>query len=581
MNPERLFVSPPLPLGAEPHPTLPLQIEMPPHALRWPHHLVVAVLSLFFLLWFIPYYEGLLGASASLDSPNEKTRVLNVASIGLYRELHINRTRGMWWCRETDLAGRRSRPSDGANAPHLFYYPGKTPGMALMLGPLYGAYRWVFGRKPPTLFEVTYFSRLFGVIIPMLLFAMLFYAVLLHLCASRYVILTGYAVFFLGNVLYPYALVVSSHTFASGLLFALFVALWRPARRPWQRAIYSFGAGFGLGLAFGSEYTAVLSGVIIGILGLFIVPPHRLQIPAEGIPSGWRAYWHSIAIRWHLGFVLLGSLLPALAVLWYHQRAFGHPFAMPYYHLLNPTFQHLNQQGFFGYRLPQFDHLFQTFFSSHYGLFFWTPFLLFALPAFIVLLRRAKLRKFGFILLLLCGLWCLYTMVQHSPRGGWTVGPRYIANIVPFLLLAAIWYVDRLYRRFGNKIAILIALTAVWSIVWNAPVSAYFPHLPEHSKFALVEIFATMWRGGLSPMNLLGLSAGWANLIYFGVLTGVCLYVSYAGLIGQTRKYAYATVTLCLLLAALVVFQVYPLDYHYRKERLESIQHLIPAQYRW
>lgn len=551
--------------------------------LTWRHHLFVALVSLFFLLWFIPFYESLPGSSNSLDAPNEKTRVLHMMSIGLYGELHLNRARDKWHCRITDLSGRPRRKSDGPNAPALLLYPGKTPGMALTLGPLYGLYRRYLARGKPTLFEATYFARLVGTIIPTWLGTLLFYLMLVAWCRVRYVIWTGTLVFLLGTMMYPYALTVSSHSLANVMLLAAFAALiWCP-RSIWKRFVASLLGGFCLGLSMGAEYSAVFTGLFLGFVGLWREPPAPTRYAGQPLPQGWRRALLWLTKRWHLLVMLIASCVPVGAVLWFHKQAFGAYGKTPYGHLMNPEFRKANAQGFMGFTFPpKLDILASSFFSPTYGMFFWSPFLLFAFVGMVYLWRKHE--HLRFLVLCLLGLflwWSFYHTVQFNPRGGWSVGPRYISNLVPFLMLMAVWGADQLVLRYGLRATPWVALTAAWSILFMTPISAYFPHIPNHSTKPHAEILATMLRDGLTPTNLFGISPGWATLIFFVALAGLLFTIVWGLQLGQRHRRPVLFVTLCLVLVCVVYLECVPVDHNYRLQRLDYIRALIPPAYRW
>ena len=552
-------------------------------SLRWQHHLFVVLGSLFFLLWFIPFYEALPGSTHSLDAPNEKTRVLGMAAIGIYGELHINRVRDMWWCRETDLAGRPRKPSDGPYAPKILMFPGKTPGMALMLGPLYGLYRKAFPEKKPTLFEATYFARLFGTILPTFFTCLLFYLVLIRICSSAYVIWSSYFVFLLGTMTYPYALTVSSHSFSNGMLLMAFVAIIWVARNRWVRALTSFVGGIALGLAIASEYSALFTGVFLGFLALYVRPPTPAGYSSRALPKGWKTGFFWLGNRWHLLVMLLGSCIPVGVVFWFHKVAFGSYTSTPYANLLNTQFFAASQKGFMGFTWPpKFGLLLQSYFSHTYGLFFWTPFLLFFLPGMYYLWKRYRHGWYWCLCMIgLMGFWTIYHGSQFNPRGGWSVGPRYIANLVPFLALFAAWGADQLTIRYGRLVTPVIAGTAIWSISFFAPTSAYFPHIPDHSKTPIIEVVTAMLREGLTPINILGVSPGWATFVYFSALSLLLFSIAWWGVKGPNRVRVFVLLFLCMSLVYLIQFQLFPIDYNYRENRLDYIRGLIPPNYRW
>jgi hypothetical protein len=554
---------------------------IPERRIGWKTHLFVALCGWFFLFWLIPIFDGLQGGSG-LDAPNEKTRVLGMASIGLFGELHINRARGLWWTRITDLSGRPRTKADGPNAPSQLLYPSKTPGMSMFLGVMYGVYRRHMTEEPPTLVRATYFARLFGTLLPTWLASLLFYFLLLQVCRSRYVILTGFFGFLLGTTMLPYGLTVSSHSFAGGMLLLSFASLvWCP-RGFWLRCVGAAIAGLGIGLAFSAEYTAVLTGVWLGLFALLRTPPLPARWTSRPVPGGWKTPFVWLMLRWHLLVALAASLLPVAAVMWYHKKAFGSIWNTPYNFMLNPAFRSaMKSGGFLGYNWPpSFEKLLLMWFSPATGLCFWTPVLLFGAWAVWLLFR---LKKWHFLVPFvgLMGWWLMYPGLLSNPRGGWSVGPRYISNLIPFGMLAAVWAADQLYMRYGNRMAMLIGLTGVWSILQYAPASVFFPHLPTSAYVPQTEIVGMMVRRGLAPSSLLPISPGWAVFWYAVALLGVCGYVLYGGLRGRDRWQARVSVSLVLVFCVLVLVQLPVMNYEFWMSRVDVFERLIPAAYRY
>lgn len=552
--------------------------------LGWPAHLFVVCSSWFFLFWLIPYYDGLPEARNNLDAPNEKTRILGMSSIGLYEELHINRVRSnLWWTRDTDLSGRRRSKKDGKDAPRLLLYPAKTPGMSMMLGGLYWLYRKAFADEPPQLYKATYFGRVFGTLLPVWLTSLLFYLVLLRICTVPYIILAGFYVYLLGSTTLPYALTVSSHSFASGMLLVTFAAMaWIPRHVGWRIVTSAIG-GFCVGMAFSAEYTAVYTGVFLGLMALLRPPPTPARFAHRPLPQGpvGRGFvW--LLSRWHLLVALAASLVPVGAVLWYHKHAFGSYFTTPYHYMVHTAFrQAMERGGFMGYLWPpNFSHIGMTLFSPAFGLFFWTPFLLFFVFGLYYLWRR---RAYSFLVpLVLClGWWFLYNGMVSNPRGGWSVGPRYISNVTPFAMLAAVWGLDRLYKSLGNRITPLVACTAIWSIFHYTPASVLFPHLPTSSEVPQIDVVGAMLAAGLGPSCLFPVPPGWSLLVYGLVLVGVCLYILIAGFQGGRKWWGVTLSTMALALGLMILTQLPEYDYAMREARIDFIKTLIPPAYRW
>lgn len=551
------------------------------HSLRWPTHCLVGLLSAFFLLWMIPFYDGLEGAAA-LDPPNEKSRVMGMVSIALFGELHINRVRSqLWWTRDTDLSGRRRTKADGPHAPRVLVYPSKTPGLSMLLGGMYWLYHTYICSDTPTLFEATYFARLWGALIPTWLGAMLFYILLLQICRTSYMILTGHFVFLLGTTMFPYALTLGSHSFAGSMLLMSFAALWWCPTRIGPRICSAILAGLGIGLAFSAEYTAVFTGVWLGLFALLHRPAVDVR-PALSRPSLKQSIWGFFTARWHLLFALATSLIPVAAVMWYHKQAFGSYWKTPYEFMLHAAFREgMAKGGFLGYLWPPiWKHSFLLFLSSSCGLFFWTPFLIFTFVGLYYLVKHKKYAMLWPMLGMLLW-WGMYPGLLYNPQGGWSVGPRYIANLVPFMALLSVWGAERLYMKYGNRVVPLIATTAVWSILHYVPTSMLFPHLPTNAHIPQIDVVLPMLSQGLGPTPLVPISTGWA-LIWGGVvLTLLCLFLLLSGSRGPRRWWNRVLTCTLLTLAILVLFQLPKHDYIGIDARIDYIKRFVPKSSRW
>ena len=140
--------------------------------------------------------------------------------------------------------------------------------------------------------------------------------------------------------------------------------------------------------------------------------------------------------------------------------------------------------------LPQADALLGLTLSPGYGLLPLTP--LFAaalLPPF-----RAR---GAMIALLAPALLLLAVACMNNWRGGWTVGPRYLTPILPFLAWRALEGLRRLPAR-PARIFALAALAA--GLVMSGLPSAWYPHVPPEIAFPLTGQLWPMLTAGALPL---------------------------------------------------------------------------------
>lgn len=220
-------------------------------------------------------------------------------------------------------------------------------------------------------------------------------------------------VFAFGSMAFPYATMLMSHAVVMGL-FA--IALWllqlgyNPLKKQNEgkqiRSRVFFG-GTACGLAIACEYDAAL--VAGGILALVF---------CSDLKRGC--------------LLILGAIPPILLIPIYDWICTGNPFSLPYGHEVVFTAM---DKGFYGIYLPDGMNALELLLGPTRGLFFWTPFLLLAFVGYPTLYDKSK------PLFYLCyGIPFIHVVAIsgfYSIQGGLTLGPRYLAPILPLLILPA------------------------------------------------------------------------------------------------------------------------------------------------
>jgi hypothetical protein len=199
-------------------------------------------------------------------------------------------------------------------------------------------------------------------------------------------------------------------------------------------------------------------------------------------------------------------LIPA-----YSYACFGNPFILPY--SLQASFPAM-QEGLYAIKWPDATTAFNLLFSPTRGLFFWTPFLLMAGFGYAEMFRRSP----G--LFWLTYLVPLVQIVVISGRvwdwqAGPTLGPRYLAPILPLMALPCALGVER-WPRFGAMLAVYsIAITTLATLTDACPNGHIYNPLTElHIPLFL--------KGEFSP-NLgmvLGLPPYASVALFYAILIG-------------------------------------------------------------
>jgi hypothetical protein len=177
--------------------------------------------------------------------------------------------------------------------------------------------------------------------------------------------------------------------------------------------------------------------------------------------------------------------------------------------------------------------------------------------------------------------WFMYPVILYNPKGVLSVGPRYISNIVPFMMLLSVWGAEKLYMKYGNRIVPLIASSAVWSILHYVPSSVLFPHLPTKSVIPQIDIVIPMLQRGLGPSSLLPISPGWSMFWFALALCLLCIFLLFSGAKGPRRWRGRVVTVLLLGLGLLVLFELPGRDYISIDADIKFIEHYVPKASRW
>jgi hypothetical protein len=207
----------------------------------------------------------------------------------------------------------------------------------------------------------------FVIAVPSVILSLLLYRFSGYLITSevpRTLLVLAYA---LGTPAFAYSNNFSGHQLAAFLPFAAFYLAFRARFASWtiRRLVI---VGLLLGYSLITEYPTLL---IVGVVGLYIL---------WTLPEKKRVIWLS-----------LGAVLPLGLAAMYNYLAFGNPLLVGYEY--SALWQVEHQTGFMSLVFPpRSEALWGITFSPFRGLFFYSPFLLLAIPGFLLLLRKREFR---------------------------------------------------------------------------------------------------------------------------------------------------------------------------------------------
>ena len=395
-------------------------------------------------------------------SPNELTRYLLAASIVEHHTIEV-----------TALVPLVGRGFEDLSSVDGRLYSNKAPGAAILALPAYVAARAVFGPpSPESMRGVLTAMRWLGATLPLLLLALFFVRFARAWEADE--LTTAFVVWVLlfATPLFSYGMLFFSHALVAAALFGAWALLFGLPQdaRPNGSAIF---AGALLGIAVTSEYPAVIPAAIF-CAALLIARSWRplLQVFAAAVPF-------------------------AIALALYHDAAFGSPWQLPYGNDALPQFRALAQSGVLGVGVPSPITAIKLLLDPARGLFVFSPILILALPALAAMRRRIEPAAWWTLILACASTFLVYAGYPNW-HGGWNVGPRYIAAVIPFLVAALLF-------RAGNRIVAPILGGA--SAVAIGLTSLAFPFPPNAFAYPWMSLAAPLLGEGLIAPNVLHLIA--------------------------------------------------------------------------
>lgn len=405
--------------------------------------------------------------SERVNNPNENVRVWATRAIVVHGVLDIDAVVREWG--DVNDKAKSDR--------HL--YSSKAPGVSFLGVPVLWAHskvRALLGWGPPGKRETTFWLRLFAVKVPLCAFLWAFARYVQRATDSalaRDLLLLGLG---LGTMLYPYGGMFVGHALAAAAAFSGFLLVQDPPRG--GSAARTAAAGFFIAAAVVLEYQALLVALAVAVYAL--------------ARQGRRALW-----------LIAGATPPAVALGAYHRALFGKPWSFPYANIENPVWARtVHATGFHGLAWPHLE-TFPTFlFSPAYGLFMFSPILLAGLVAAIWMAARRATAE-TWLVLAVAGSMFLFLSGMSNWRGGWCVGPRYIASVVPFLFVPLVQLWPEISRARWIPAA-LLGLT-IPAVFLNVVSGAVYPHYPEVFDNPVFDLALPLLRDGYTPYGL-----GWS-----------------------------------------------------------------------
>ncbi len=475
---------------------------------RAPRHKRV---RLFFVLCVLPFF-ALFPYLRAVNNPNELVRVYTTMALVDDRVLTVDEQVATYgWV--NDMAHVPSKFDGGK----LHYFMVKTPLSTYLGVPVYFVYGKVqalFGHRHPVeastadakldwLRRTTWVLRLFTVQLPCFLFLIFFERYLRTFVPDVVLRLATVTAAGLGTNYLAYSQIYASHTLYACAAFLCFAITERAMRKSprdarGRKVTHAFAVGFLAGACVAFEYHALFVAIVLSVFGVLI-----FRRPTQILA------------------LTLGGLIPAAIVAHFQWRAYGDPLKPGHQVLETASFAAAHQKGLFGVQLPDPVALKALSMDIGFGFFSMSPFMWFALgalPCMVFLARGTPLLRRSQRVSALVSSLVLVAMFGVAAgivewRGGWTVGPRYLAGAPPTAAFAAALVLQTLAKRGSTWRAMVRGIAgglAMAGVVCIGVVGLVYDTLPEALPRPLTQFALPATYLGFVPHHV-GEWFGWTS----------------------------------------------------------------------
>jgi len=330
------------------------------------------------------------------------------------------------------------------------YYSDKAPGAALLGVPPHMVLWHCFEYYSETL--TPYLLSLWAVAIPSVVACMLLLLILKRMMPAEerwgIVVVFAYA---LATIALPFSTKYFGHQISAAAIIAGFCLLTRDDRD--VTFLTGFSAGSILGIAVLCDYPTLL--IVTCVVGY--AAWRNLK---HGLPSALKA----------TTLITLGGIPFAIALAFYNNECFGHPFANAYTHHI--TFGTQMRQGFFGIGSFNLDALYGVTVKPGHGLFYLSPFLLLSIFGIVLMIANRSSRGLGVFCAAASLLYLTFNSCYVFWEGVSSTGPRFLVPLIPILIIP----IAHLIRRYtiAKWLLATLLIPSVFNI-WLATASAVNP----------------------------------------------------------------------------------------------------------
>ncbi len=339
------------------------------------------------------------------------------------------------------------------------------------------------------------------------LLGVLLYRFLREMSVSRPWAVVGALIYGLATPAFTYAGAFFSHQLTAFLLFCAFYIGFKIKLGQLSPA-WLIAAGFMLGYSLISEYPTFL--IALGVF-IYIV---------------WHLVQSQLFRRWIVPFIASGAV-PGILLVAYNFAIFHTPLPVGYEY--SELYTDIHSQGLISLTYPHAEALWGITFGSFRGLFYVAPVLLLAVIGIVLWWQWRRFQAEAIVCTWALVSFLLFNGSSVMWQGGYSVGPRYLVPMIPFLALGFGPLFIHWGQRLTTRIAVGLLAVYSWLVVWIETIGGQnYPDWTQAPLFnysipnLLKEDIARNWGMGI------GLR-GWASLL------PILLFLGVAGILLVTR----------------------------------------------
>lgn len=417
------------------------------------------------------------------------------------------------------------------------FYTNKAPGTSLLAAPVYLLIRFLERGFGFLLSEekLLYLIKTVCVSLPSAVFLFVlfkFWGGIAPLPSLRQAFLIAYA---LGTLAWSYSSLFYGHQLAGICLFLAFRFIFQAKKSTGEYKL-AFTAGIFCGGAFLIEYPTLLISLLLFVYLLTVFKDFKAPF------------------LFFCGAAVLGGV-----TLFYHGKCFGGPFQFPYYFETYPQFALAHSRGIAGVTGPRLGPLVKLLISPFRGIFFYSPFLIFAPAGFYRMIREREWRKEGWLFIAISVVYFLFLSGFSDWEGGWSMGPRHLIPLLPFWITAIVFLFGKAEKKTGSRLVVIVTPLILVSVVFMFMGTSVFPYFPKEFKNPLYELSRLFILEGRVAPNISQL-VGWSGI--FSLLPLVVMIIILLVILVYDLSYLFSRSAagrllfslLCLFLAAALLF---------------------------